>query len=76
MVRFKLMCYFLQVLSRGTLLKIEEGRIEVDIFIILSYLVVIMYFIHKSYRGGYAGIIGICITGKYVVNITLSSYIG
>ena len=72
MVRFNLMCYFLQVLSRGTLLKIEEGRIEVDIFIILSYLVVIMYFIHKSCRGSYAGIIGIFIAGKYVVNINLS----
>ena len=57
-------------------MKIEEGRIKADIFIILSYLVVIMYFIHKSFRGGYAGIIGIFITGKYVVNITLSSYIG
>ena len=48
-VRFKLMCYFLLVLSRGSRLKIEEGRLEVDIFIILSYLVVIMYFIHKLY---------------------------
>ena len=66
-MRFKLMCYFF------TRVKIEEGRLEVGIFIILSYLVVIMYFIHKSFRGGYAGIIGIFITGKYVVNITLSS---
>ena len=42
----------------------------------MSDLVVIMYFVDKSYRGVYAGIIGICIAGKYVVNITLSSYIG
>ena len=66
----------LQVISRDDIVKIEERRLEVGIIIILSYLVVIMYFIHKLYRGGYAGIIGICITGKYVGNITLSSYIG
>ena len=60
----------------GARVKIELGRLEGGIFIVLSDLVVIMYFIHKSYRGVYAGIIGICIAGKYVVNITFSSYIG
>ena len=57
-------------------MKLEEGRLEVGIFIILSDLVVIMYFIQKPYRGGYAGRIGIFISGNYVGNITLSSYIG
>ena len=53
-------------------MKIEERRLEVGIIVIFSYLVVIMYFIHKLYMGGYAGIIGIFITDKYVGNITLS----
>ena len=57
-------------------MKIEERRLEVGIIIIISFLVVITYFIHKLYKGGYVGIIGICITDKYVGNITLSSYIG
>ena len=57
-------------------MKLEEERLELGIFIIVSYLVVIMYFIHKSYRGVYAGIIKMCIMGNYVGNITLFSYIG
>ena len=57
-------------------MKIEERRLEVGIIVIFSYLVVIMYFIHKLYKGVYAGIIRICIIGNYVGNITLSSYIG
>ena len=56
-------------------MRIEERRLEVGIIIIFSYLVVIMYFIHKLYKGSYAGIIGIFIIGKYVVNITFYSYI-
>ena len=56
-------------------MRIEERRLEVGIIIILSYLAVIMYFIHKLYKGSYAGIIGIFIAGNYVGNITLSSYI-
>ena len=47
-------------------MKLEEGRLEVGIIIILSDLVVIMYFIHKSYRRVCAGKIVICITGKFV----------
>ena len=57
-------------------MKLEEGRLELGIFIIVSYLVVIMYFIHKSYMGVYAGRIKMCIMGTYVGNITLFSYIG
>ena len=56
-------------------MKLEEGRLEVGIIIILSDLVVIMYLIHKSYRRGCADKIGICITGKFVGDTTLSSYI-
>ena len=47
-------------------MKIEEWRLEVGIIVILLYLVVIMYFIHKLYKGSYAGIIGIFIMVKYV----------
>ena len=60
----------------GARVKIELGRLEGGIFIVLSDLVVIMYFIHKSYRGVYAGINVICITVKYVVDINLLSYKG
>ena len=62
MVRFKVLCLFLQVLSRDARVKLEKGRLELGIIIIFSYLVVIFYFIHTSYGGDYAGIIGICIT--------------
>ena len=57
-------------------MKLEEGRLEVGIIIILSDLVAIIYLINQSYRGGYADIIGTCMAFKYVGNTTLSSYIG
>ena len=75
-VRFKLLYWVLKVISRGARIKLEERRLELGIFSIVSDLVFIMYFIHKSYRGGYAGMIKKYIIVKYVGNVTLFSYIG
>ena len=57
-------------------MKLDKGRLELVVFIIVSDLVVIMYFIHKSYRGVNVVRIKKFIMGKYVGKITLFSYIG